>query len=156
MPPPVTDVSVSTASTDPLEQLTALIASSQAKQKRIKQLTANLDGVQRQMEELQNTVEIKKQLIEQMVRNGDARANARARIQEKRGKVEEELCKVKAVFCEKRLLDAPEDCERSCSRGSTGELSASSAIVFSFFLCISNIVFAFFFSFFLQESHFSV
>lgn len=87
-------------SDDPTNQLKVLNTNIEIKQKRIRQIISELDGARKQIEELQYTIQIKEQLIGNMLRNGDTRMYAKQKFQKKRTKLEEEYYKVKTQLAQ--------------------------------------------------------
>lgn len=93
-------------SDDPQSRLKILNANIEIKQKQIRQIIAELDSARKQIEELQYTIQIKEQLIGNMLKNGDTRMYAKQKFQKKRTKLQEEYYKVKTQLAqaEKNLL----------------------------------------------------
>lgn len=91
---------------DPYKQIKTLCVSTEVKQKRIRQVIADLEGAQKQIDELQYTIQIKEQLIENMIKNGDTRSYAKQKFQKKRTKLEGEYYKARtqAAQAESNML----------------------------------------------------
>lgn len=85
---------------DPSKQMKVLNTNIEMKQKRIRQIIVELDGARKQVEELQYTIQIKEQLIANMLRNGDTRIYAKQKFQKKRTKLQEEYYKVKTQLAQ--------------------------------------------------------
>lgn len=75
---------------EPIRELKALTLNNETKQTQIKKIQSDLDGAHKRIEELQTTIKIKQHFIADMIKNSDARTNAKHRFQRKRSKLEEE------------------------------------------------------------------
>lgn len=85
---------------DPSKQLKTLSLNTETKQKKIRQVIADLEGAQKQIDELQYTIQIKEQLIESMIRNGDTRTYAKQKFQKKRTKLQSEYYKARTQLAQ--------------------------------------------------------
>lgn len=87
-------------SDDPQNQIKVLTTNTEIKQKRIRQVVAEIDGARKQIDELQYTIQIKEQLIGNMLKNGDTRMYAKQKFQRKRTKLQEEYYKAKTQLAQ--------------------------------------------------------
>lgn len=103
-------------SDDPHNQIKVLIANTEIKQKKIRQIIAELDGARKQIDELQYTIQIKEQLIGNMLKNGDTKIYAKQKFQKKRTKLQEEYYKAKTQLAqaEKNLFHCRSDERTEC------------------------------------------
>ncbi|KAK7867428.1 hypothetical protein R5R35_003850 [Gryllus longicercus] len=106
----------------PSEELRMLSAGNEAKQSQMCQVLIDLEGAQRRIEELQRTIQLKEQFIENMVKNDKMRATAKQRFRRKRIKLESEYYKTRTLIAqaENNLMIAHEnnlkDDEVKCQR----------------------------------------
>lgn len=103
-------------SDDPQNQIKILTMNTDIKQKKIRQVIAELDGARKQIDELQYTIQIKEQLIGNMLKNGDIRTYAKQKFQKKRTKLQEEYYKAKTQLAqaENNLLQCRPEEKISC------------------------------------------
>lgn len=73
------------AANAPIEQL----------QKKLRKLAAEIEGRQRQLREIEQTIQVKRNIIGELVKNSDTRSHAKQRFHKKRGKLEAECDKAK-------------------------------------------------------------
>ncbi|KAH8389918.1 hypothetical protein KR200_003948 [Drosophila serrata] len=73
------------AANAPIEQL----------QKKLRKLAAEIEGRQRQLREIEQTIQVKRNIIAELVKNSDTRSHAKQRFNKKRGKLEAECDKAK-------------------------------------------------------------
>lgn len=101
---------------DPQNQIKIFLINIELKQKKIRQIIAELDGARKQIDELHYTIQIKEQLIGNMLKNGDIRTYAKQKFQKKRTKLQEEYYKAKTQLAqaENNLLHCQPEQKMSC------------------------------------------
>ncbi|XP_068081950.1 kinesin-like protein costa [Anabrus simplex] len=78
---------------EPYEELKMLSAGNEAKQSQMRQVLIDLEGAQKRIEELHCTIQLKEQLIQDLIKNSEMRASAKQRFRRKRSKLEGEYYK---------------------------------------------------------------
>ncbi|XP_071449243.1 kinesin-like protein costa [Hetaerina americana] len=102
----------------PMKELKLLAANKEAHQNQIRQILLDLQGAQRRIEELQNTICIKEQFIADMIKNSETRASAKHRFERKIRKLEVDFfqAKVKLAQAEKSYGQATKGSTRGVSK----------------------------------------
>lgn len=86
----------STSSIEPCKELKLISSENEAKKNSIRQCTADIESLQKRLEEIQHTIEIKERFIKELIKNSDARASATLKFRKKYMKLEEEYYKTKS------------------------------------------------------------
>ncbi|XP_011495904.1 PREDICTED: kinesin-like protein costa [Ceratosolen solmsi marchali] len=89
--------------------LKKLMNNNEEKQSQVKRIQIDLDLAYKQVEELQNTIKIKQQFIEDMLQNCDARNSAKQKFQKKKSKFEEKYRNIEKLLNFKRMHRNIED-----------------------------------------------
>ena len=93
------------ASVDPehVSMIKKLMVINEEKLSKVKKIQFDLDLAYKQFEELQNTIKVKEQFIDDMLQSCDARNSAKQKFQKKRNKFEEKYHNVEKVLNYKRM-----------------------------------------------------
>jgi costal 2 protein len=83
--------------------LKKLIHNNDEKQSQVNKIQIDLDLAYKQVEELQNTIKVKQQFIEDMLQNCDARNSAKQKFQKKKSKFEEKYRNIEKLLNYKRM-----------------------------------------------------
>ncbi|XP_014484187.1 PREDICTED: kinesin-like protein costa [Dinoponera quadriceps] len=113
---------------EPIRELKALTINNEAKQTQVKKIQSDLDGAQKRIEELQTTIKIKQRFIADMMKNSDARANAKQRFLRKRSKLQEEYYNTRTQLAQAENASTYKDSEEKSAHKKEIELYKNMAI----------------------------
>ncbi|KAI4492068.1 hypothetical protein M0802_010076 [Mischocyttarus mexicanus] len=113
---------------EPIKELKSLTLNNEAKQTQVRKIQSDLDGAHKRIEELQTTIHIKERFIADMVKNSDARANAKYRFQKKWSKLDEEYFNTRSQLAQAENASINKDSEQKFARKKEIELFKNMAI----------------------------